>query len=67
MLVVVIMGTGVRREDKGIGTITRMGDMNSVEITARRIGPQGQIEGAGVAASQSRRSLSQAGRFCFIR
>jgi len=67
MPVLVITGTGVRRESEGTGTITPMGDMNSVEITAGRIGPQRQIVGAGVVASQSRRSHSEAGRFQFIR
>jgi hypothetical protein len=48
---VVIMGTGGRREEEGIGTITRMDDMKIVETIVGRIGRQEQVGGAEVAAS----------------
>ena len=63
----VIMGTGARREGEEIGIITPMDGTKNAEIIAGRIGPQRQIVGAGVVASQSSRSHSEAGRFQFIR
>lgn len=51
MPAVVIMGTGERPEEEGIGTITRMDDTKIVETIVGRIGRQGQVGGAEVAAS----------------
>jgi hypothetical protein len=51
MPAVVIMGTGERRAEEGIGTTTRMDDMKIVETIVGRIGRQGQVGGAEVAAS----------------
>ena len=48
---VVIMGTGERQEEEGIGTTTRMDDMKIVETIVGRIGRQEQVGGAEVAAS----------------
>ncbi len=51
MLAVVIMGTGERREEEGIGTTTRMDDMKIAETIAGRIGRQGLAGRAAVAGS----------------
>ena len=51
MPAVVIMGTGERPEEEGIGTITRMDDTKIVETIVGRIGRQEQVGGAEVAAS----------------
>jgi len=45
------MATGARRAGEGIGIITRMEDMRNAETIGERIGPQGQLEQAGPAAS----------------
>ena len=52
-----ITDTGARREEGGIGTITRTDDMKNVEIIAGQIGPQGWLEGVGAVASWSNRSF----------
>ena len=51
MPAVVIMGTGERREEEGIGTTTRMDDMKIGETIVGQIGWQEQVGGAEVAAS----------------
>jgi len=66
-LAVVIMGTGARREEEGIGTIIRMADMRSVEIIAVRIGPLGQLVEARGVASQARKSLLETGQSQLVR